>query len=231
MADYQLAIELRSDKGKGVARKMRAAGRIPGVFYSGDANAQPIVLDPRALENVITTSSAGMNTLIDISGGGELDGKLVLVKDVQRDPVRGTLLHVDLYGVDVTKTIQVSVPVHLEGNPTGVVNSGGIMDHAMREVELSCLAGAIPEELRLDVSGLDLGDSFHVRDIALPEGVELVSDRDLPVVSVVAPRVEEEEKPAEEEEDLEGDEAAAADGEAAPGAEDAEGGGESKSED
>jgi large subunit ribosomal protein L25 len=230
VADYQLAIERRSDKGKGVARKLRAAGRIPGVFYTSDASAHPIALDPRALENVIATSSAGMNTLIDLSGGGELDGKLVLVKDVQRDPIRGTLLHADLYGVDVTRTIQVSVPVHLEGNPTGVVNSGGIMDHALREVELSCLPGAIPEELRLDVSGLDLGDSFHVRDIALPESVVLVSDSDLPVVSVVAPRVEEEAKPAEEEEDAEGVEAAAAEGEAAPAAEASEGGGESKSE-
>lgn len=227
MADYQLSIDLRTDKGKGVARKLRASGRIPGVFYGGNATPCPIALDPRALDNVIHTSSAGMNTLMDLKGGGELDGKLVLIKDVQRDPVRGNLLHADLYAVDVTKTIQVQVPVHLDGNPLGVVNDGGIMDHSLREVELSCLPGAIPEELRLDVSGLGLGDSLHVRDIGLPDGVVLVSDSDLPVVSVVAPRVEEEKAPEEEE----GAEAAAAEGaEGAAPAADAGDGDEKKSD-
>lgn len=227
MADYQLAIELRTDKGKGVARKLRAGGRIPGVYYASGASPRPLTLDRGALDRLITTSSAGMNTLIDLAGGGDLDGKLVLVKDVQRDPVKGTLLHADLYGVDISKTIEVSVPVHLDGHPVGVVRDGGIMDHALREVELSCLPMVIPEELRLDVSNLLLGDSLHVRDIVLPEGVELVSDRDLPVVSVVAPRVEEEEKPAEEEEAAEGEVAAAA-GEGAGASEAGEG---DKSED
>ena len=219
MADYQLAIELRENKGKGVARKLRADGRIPGVFYSSkDTNAQPITLDPRALDRVIQTSSAGMNTLMDLTGGGSLDGTLVLVKDVQRDPVRGELLHADLYGVDVTKALQVSVPVSLEGNAIGVVNDGGIMDHALREVELSCLPNAIPEELRLDVSELALGASLHVRDIALPDGVELVSDGDLPVVSVVAPRVEEEKVVEDDEAEGEGEGAAPAEGGDAPAA-------------
>ncbi len=205
MADYQLAIETRTDTGKGVARKLRAAGRIPGVFYAGGTSPHAIELDPSELEHLITTSSAGMNTLIDLKGGGELDGKLVLVKDVQRDPIGGALLHADLYGVDVTRTIQVSVPVRLIGIPVGVSQDGGIMDHALREVECTCLPTGIPEELRIDVGELALGASLHVRDIPLPEGIEVESNRDLPVVSVVAPRVEEEEKPAEDEEAVEGE--------------------------
>lgn len=213
MADYQLGVELRSTRGKGAARKLRAKGSIPAVFYSPDSASHAIALDRRALDHVISTSAAGMNTLIDLRGGGELDGRLVLVRDVQRDPVRGTLLHADLYGVDVTKAIEVSVPVHLDGSPIGVVRDGGIMDHALREVELSCLPDRIPQELRLDVAGLGLGDSLHVRDILLPEGVELESDPDLPVVSVVAPRVEEE-KPAEGEEAVLAEGAAPAEGEA-----------------
>jgi large subunit ribosomal protein L25 len=213
VADFQLAIQLRTQKGKGAARKLRATGRIPGVFYSGTAGAVAVDLDPLALEDVFSTSEAGMNTLIDLTGAG-LDGKLVLVKDVQRDPVRGTLLHADFYGVDVRKAIQVSVPIRLTGIPVGVSLHDGILDHALRELELSCLPQAIPREIVADVSALDIGNSLHVRDLTLPEGVELESDPDLPVVSVVPPRVEEEAAPAEE---------VLVEGEAAPTAEGAEG--------
>jgi large subunit ribosomal protein L25 len=220
VADYQLAIERRTSRGKGAARKLRASGRIPGVFYSGAAVAFAVDLDPRALEHVISTSAAGMNTLIDLSGGGELDGKLVLVKDVQRDPVKGTLLHADFYGVDVKKVIQVSVPIRLTGTPIGVSLNDGILDHSLRELELSCLPQAIPEEIVADVSALEIGNSLHVRDLTLPEGVELESDPDLPVVSVVPPRVEEEAVPTEEAA-AEGEAAAAGEGAEAEGAQEA----------
>jgi large subunit ribosomal protein L25 len=221
VADYQLAIEVRTQRGKGAARKLRASGRIPGVFYSGAATAVAVDLDPHALEVVFATSAAGMNTLIDLKGGGDLDGKLVLVKDVQRDPVKGTLLHADFYGVDVRKVIQVSVPIRLTGTPVGVALNDGILDHALRELELSCLPQAIPQEIVADVSALDIGNSLHVRDLVLPEGVELESDPDLPVVSVVPPRVEEEAAPAEEVL-VEGEAAAPAEGAEGAGAEGAE---------
>jgi large subunit ribosomal protein L25 len=214
VADYQLAIELRTQTGKGAARKLRARGRIPGVYYSGEAVAVSVDLDPHALEHVFATSAAGMNTLIDLAGGGDLHGKLVLVKHVQRDPVKGDLLHADFYGVDVRKVVQVSVPIRLTGTPVGVALHDGILDHALRELELSCLPQAIPQEIVADVSALDIGDSLHVRDLALPEGVELESDSDLPVVSVVPPRVEEVAAPAEE---------VLVEGEAAPAVEGAEG--------
>ena len=100
MSDYELAVEIRDGSGKGAARKLRATGRIPGICYGGGAAPQSIHLDPLALNRVITRSAAGVNTLIDLKGGG-LDGKVVLVKELQRDPVTGTLLHADLYSVDV----------------------------------------------------------------------------------------------------------------------------------
>jgi large subunit ribosomal protein L25 len=217
VADYQLAIERRTLTGKGAARKLRARGRIPGVFYTSAAAAVPVDLDPHALENVFATSAAGMNTLIDLAGGGDLDGKLVLVKDVQRDPVKGMLLHADFYGVDVRRAIQVRVPIRLTGTPVGVALNDGILDHALRELELSCLPQAIPQEIVADVSALDIGNSLHVRDLVLPGGVELESDPDLPVVSVVPPRVEEEAAPTEEVL-VEGEAAAAAEGAEAEGA-------------
>ena len=191
MSDYELAVEVREGNGKGIARKLRASGRIPGVCYGGSEGPRSIHLDPHVLDRVITRSAAGVNTLIDLKGGG-LDGKVVLVKELQRDPVKGTLLHADLYAIDVDKTVEVEVPIHLSGTPVGVELGGGILEHSLRELELECLPRAIPEEIRADVSGLQLGDSLHVRDLVLPEGVTLVSDPDLSVVSVVAPRVEEE---------------------------------------
>jgi large subunit ribosomal protein L25 len=199
VAENELNIELRDGKGKGAARKLRAAGRIPGIFYGAGDGAQAVALDPRVLDRLIRASAAGINTLFDLRGGGALDGKRVLVKEIQRDPVTGTPLHADLYAVDLDRTIQVSVPYRLMGTAQGV-KMGGIVDHSLREVELSCLPRWIPEEIQVDISGLDVGDSLHVRDIPLPENVTLISDPDLSVVSIVAPAAVEEEVVPEEEE-------------------------------
>jgi large subunit ribosomal protein L25 len=195
-SEHQLAVEPRSGSGKGHARKLRAAGRIPAVCYSPGSAATQIQLDPKALARLLQKSSAGMNTLIDLSGGG-LDGKVVLVKELQRDPVLGVLLHADLFALDVDKSIEVKVPVRIVGTPLGVTFGGGILDFPMREIEVLCLPRAIPEDLPIEVGNLQVGDSIHVRDIALPQGVELVSDPELSVVSVVLPAKEEEAAPAE----------------------------------
>ena len=192
MAEYELNVELRQNAGKGVARKLRAAGRIPGVCYGAGAETLHIQLDPAALERALRASSAGINTLFGLAGASELRGKSVLVKELQRDPVKGSLLHADLYAVDLTREIEVAVPLHLTGTAIGLM-SGGIVDHQLREIQVSCLPGAIPESFQLDVTNLEIGDSLHVRDIALPAGVTLVSDPDLGVVSVVAPAKAEEE--------------------------------------
>ena len=213
----QLSIERREGVGKGVARKLRAAGRIPGVCYSAGQPPEAVSLDPRALDRILRASDTGMNTLIDLDvlGGGRYHGRTVLVRALQRDPVNGRPLHADLFALDLAAKVRVSVPVHLRGHAPGV-EQGGILDHALREVELECLPRAIPKEIVVDVSALEVGHSVHVRDLALPEGVELLSDGDLSVVSVVIPRVVEEEVPA----------AAAAEGAAVEGAAPAEEGAE-----
>jgi large subunit ribosomal protein L25 len=192
VSENLLQIEVRGGTGKGVARKLRAAGRIPAVLYGRGAAAVSLALDPRALEQLLKTSAAGLNTLIDLAVEGRTDlaGKVVLVKELQREPVRGKLMHADLYEVDLTKTIQVSVPLHVVGNARGVAMAGGILDHALRELEVECLPRAIPDEIEVDVTELDVGGSIHVRDLRLPEGVKLLSDPDLSVVSVVLPAAE-----------------------------------------
>lgn len=211
MAENVLKVEVREGTGKGVARKLRAAGRIPGVLYGRAKDSVPLTLDPLVLERAIQKSEAGVNTLFDLDmEGAEAGARVVLVKDLQREPGAGFLLHADLYEVDLTQTVEVEIPIHLIGTPTGVVLEGGIMDHAHRELRIECLPQAIPDELTLDVSALAIGDSLHVSDIALPEGVELRDDLDISVVIVAAPRKEEEEVPAEA---AEGEEGAVAEGE------------------
>jgi large subunit ribosomal protein L25 len=152
----------------------------------------PISLDPRLLEKLLSTSDAGMNTLIDlaVAGRSDLAGKVVLVKELQRHPVRGSLVHADLYEVDLTQAIEVSVRIHVVGTAAGVALDGGILDQALRELDIECLPRAIPDQIDVDVSALKIGESIHVRDLTLPEGVKLLSDPDLAVVSVVAPAAE-----------------------------------------
>ncbi|HTF36484.1 MAG TPA: 50S ribosomal protein L25 [Myxococcota bacterium] len=192
MGDHALSVEVREHTGKGMGRRLRAGGRIPAILYGRGRESVPISLDPRLLEKLLATSDAGMNTLIDlaVAGRSDLAGRVVLVKELQRHPVRGSLLHADFYEVDLTKTIEVSVPIHVVGTAAGVALDGGILDQALRELEIECLPRAIPDQIDVDVSALMIGQSIHVRELSLPEGVKLLSDPDLSVVSVVAPAAE-----------------------------------------
>ncbi len=217
MAENALNVETRQGAGKGVARKLRAAGRIPGVCYGKGEPSFSVSLDPRALRHLLEQSEAGMNTLINLAveGGGSFDGKMVLVRELQKDPVEGSYLHADFFAVDVQHAVEVSVPIHITGRAPGV-ELGGILDQALREIDLECLPLAIPSEIVADVSELDVGQSLHVSDLVLPAGVELRSDPGLSVVSVVAPaKVEEVVEEAEVEGEVEGEEAAAEDKEGA----------------
>jgi large subunit ribosomal protein L25 len=212
-----------------VARKLRASGRIPGICYRRNSESVAVSLDPNELDRLIRNASSGINTLIDlkVAGGGDFDGRQVLIKELQRDPISGAYLHADLYAVDLKETIHISIPVQLKGTPIGVTLSGGILDHATRELDVECLPDAIPEEFAVDVSELEVGDSLHVRDIKVLEGVEILNDPDVSIVSVVAPAVVEEEAPEEEEEEgVEGE--AAPEGEAEAASEE---GAEKKSDD
>ena len=220
MGEFTLGVELREGRGKGVSRKLRAAGRIPGICYRRNAESIAVSLDPNELDRLLRKASSGINTLIDltVAGGGDFDGRQVLIKELQRNPISGAYLHADLYAVDLKQTIHISIPVQLKGSAIGVTLGGGILDHATRELDVECLPDAIPEEFAVDVSELEIGQSIHVRDIEVLEGVEILNDRDVSIVSVVAPAVVEEEAPAEEEEvEVEGEAAPEGEAEAASG--------------
>jgi large subunit ribosomal protein L25 len=201
-----------------VARKLRAVGRIPAVCYRRNAEPIAISLDPLELDRVLRKASSGINTLLDlkVAGGGDFDGRQVLIKELQRDPISGAYLHADLYAVDLKQTIHISIPVQIKGSAIGVTLGGGILDHATRELDVECLPNAIPEEIAVDVSELETGDSIHVRDLTVPEGATILNDPDVSIVSVVAPAVVEEEAPAEEEVLAEGEAPPEGEAEAAP---------------
>lgn len=204
MSENTLAVEVRTNSGKGTARKLRAGGRVPAVMYGSGSKAVSLSLVPGSLESIVKASDAGLNTLISLDGEAPLKGKTVLIKELQRDPVRGTLVHADLFEIDMTKSISVMVPVHLEGTPEGV-KQGGLLDHALREIEIECLPNAIPDSIDVDVVALDIGDSIHVSDLAVPDGILVRSQDDLSVASVVLPAAEEEPVVEEDAEGLEGE--------------------------
>ena len=180
-----LSVEIRTDSGKGVARKLRADGRIPAVLYGHNKQPMSLSLDPRVLERQL--AAEGHNALFDLSGDASVDGKTVLVKDIQRHPVRGTPIHADLFEIAADEKLHVPVEVHIVGTAKGVRIDKGLLDHVLREVEVECLPRQIPDRIDVDVTDLGLGESIHASDLALPEGVVLRTPGDLAVVGVAAP--------------------------------------------
>jgi large subunit ribosomal protein L25 len=212
VADNALVAETREGSGKGAARKLRAQGRIPAVVYGRKRAAQSIIVSPEALQKLLR-GAGGMNTLIDLSIGGA--SATVLVKSLERDPVRGKYLHADFYEVDLTQKVTVSVPIHLVGKAAGT-DFGGILDHPLRELSIECLPREIPQRIDVDVTALQVNDSIHVSDLKLAPGLTVKTDGALAVASVVLPAAEEVAPAATEE-------AAPAEGEAAAAAPAAEG--------
>lgn len=195
MGENVLAAEAREASGKGVARKLRAQGRIPAVVYGGKGETRSIHVDPSALAQVLHASGSGLNTLIDLELGGASDQ--VLVKALDRDPVLGSYLHADFFRIDLTQKITVSVPMHFTGKAAGL-EDGGILDHPVRELEISCLPSAIPEFIEVDVSSLELNQSLHVSDLTPAEGLEIKTDQALAVAICSPPAAEEEPEVTEE---------------------------------
>lgn len=185
----------REGRGKGAARQTRREGRIPGVLYGHGEDSVSLSVDANELQRLVHTISIE-NTIVDLDLGSGEPYK-VLIRELQRHPFRDEFVHIDFFHVAMDEKIQVEVPIVLLGTPTGVKNKGGVLDHQLRELEVFCLPGSIPEKIELEVSHLDIGDSIHVSDIELPD-VEILTDLDRAVVAVLAPTVIEVEEVAEE---------------------------------
>jgi large subunit ribosomal protein L25 len=188
MAEVRIEASRRDSWGKGVARRIRASGRVPGIVYGHGMEPLPIALDRREFVTALQTE-AGLNVLLDIQVDG--DTTLALMKDLHRDPVRGTLLHADFIKVDRDEEVEVEVPIHLVGDATGV-KEGGALEHPLNSVHVRCKATEVPQGIDADVSGLNIGDSLRVAELATGRTFEILTDPDAVVALVAAPVSEEE---------------------------------------
>jgi large subunit ribosomal protein L25 len=171
----------RNQSGKGVARKIRAQDMIPAVLYGGGENI-PLTLRPQELLKIL---SSGENTIFRLEIDGELGGdRQAIVRDLQRDPLKETLLHADLYRISMDVEITVSVPIVLQGMSREVSDVGGVINQLLHEIEIQCLPSLIPHELTIDVAHLGIGEVLHVRDLPVPQGIQVLVAPDEVVASV-----------------------------------------------
>jgi large subunit ribosomal protein L25 len=195
MATATLSATPRSDTGKGAARKLRAAQRLPGVLYGHNRNPLPLALEAREFERLIAQVSAD-TTVIELTVDGE--NVRTLIREIQRHPFKPEVLHVDFQALVAGETVTVDIPIVLHGTPAGV-RLGGTLDQVMRQLTVEVDPSAIPNHVDLDVSELGLAESIHVRDVKLAQGVEILDDPDATICVVAPPRVAEAEPAAAEE--------------------------------
>lgn len=186
MQAIALESSTRDGSGKGPARRLRAAGRVPAVIYGhGVATPLSVSLDPKALDEALLNPKAG-NALFQIKVDGEHD-HTVLVREVQRHPVSRAILHLDLVATDLDATLTALVPLSFSGKSVGVV-TGGRLRTPYREIKLRAKPADIPAIIDVDITNLDQGDALHVSALTLPEGVEAIYERDYVIAKIMKPR-------------------------------------------
>ncbi len=219
MERVKLVVRSRTERGGKAAKEMRLHGDIPGVIYSSDPSAETeaITVGARDLRHAVSGPS-GIHAILDVS----LDGgkqRTAMIKDLQLDPVRDRVIHIDLHEVRADQTVRTMVAVHLEGSAPGV-NMGGVLSQPVHEVAIDALISAIPESITIDVGELEIGQSIRLGDLTAPEGVIFADDLEGTILATVTvPTVEEEPEEVEGEEGAEGEEAAEGGEEAAADAE------------
>lgn len=193
MATVSLSAKSRDTIGTGNARKLRQAGEVPAVIYGHSREAQSLSLNSRELEKLLS-QIAGTSTVVELS----VDGKTArtLIREVQRHPFKRQVLHVDFQELVAGEKVTLRVPLRFHGTPAGVRDSGGILEETMHQVSLRVDPANIPDHIDVDVAGLTIGHSIHVRDLALPQGAEVMDDEDATVALVSAPRAAVEEAAA-----------------------------------
>jgi large subunit ribosomal protein L25 len=225
MKEVNLIVKRRDAVGKGASHRTRVNGDIPAVVYGPETAPISIKVNYHTLYRAMR--GVPMSTIINLSiDGDDAPARKVIIRELQKHPVTGDLLHVDFHHISMNKPITLTVPVHTKGMPLGVKNYGGIVEHIAREIDISCLPAHIPDDVVVDISELNIGESVHVSDIVL-ENVTILTDLKRTLVTVVAPTVV---KSAAEEaaEAAEAEAAEAAEGEEGEAA--AEGEGEGKAE-
>jgi large subunit ribosomal protein L25 len=210
MARFTLAAKTRDQKGKQAAKRLRRENRLPAIFYGPGASSMMLTVDYKELDKIITKTS-GENVIIGLQIESEKgsDSKIVILKELHSDPVKRNYLHADFYEISMDKELTLEIALHFINIPKGVVN-GGMLQPIRRELTVSCLPDKLVDFIEVDVSGLDIGQSLHIREITLPDGLKSELDPDLPIATVIAPSAAAAEAGAGEEK------AVAAEGKATP---------------
>lgn len=181
-----LNADTRTEHGKGAARRLRRAGRVPAILYGHGDETRALSVDALELEKLLTSINVE-NTLIDVAVGGGAPTR-ALIREVQSHPYKPEVLHLDLLQIHAGEKLRLQVPIRLTGNAEGVRN-GGTLDQSVYELDVECLPGDIPDAAEVDISALAIGDSIRVRDVSLP-GVKVLNDDDLTVAAVLPPAVQ-----------------------------------------
>jgi large subunit ribosomal protein L25 len=189
----KLTVQTRAEVGRNAIKKVRKQGLIPGVIYGVGHEPINLEVNGRQLSTVLAHSSSENILLeLEIVDGENKRNSSAMIQEVQHHPLQRRILHVDFHAVSATEKITAEVPIETTGEPVGVKTGGGLLEHVLRDLEVECLPGDLPERIQVDVTNLDVNQSIHVKDLQLPAGVEAITDGDLTVVAVSAPRVEEE---------------------------------------
>jgi len=191
MASASLSAEVRNDRGKGVARKLRAAGRVPGVVYGHGREPQSLSLVARDLDKLLSQIAAG-STVIELTLGRATTK--TLIREIQRHPFKKQILHIDFMELVAGEKVIVDIPLVFVGVPEGVRLSGALLEQIVHSIEVNVDPSNIPNHIDVDVTNLAMGHSLHVRDLKLPEGLEVLTDEDTTICAVIAPRAVVEEK-------------------------------------
>lgn len=195
MATVNLDAEPRDVSGKGAARKLRSQGQIPAVIYGHGRDPRPLTLNARDLDKLLENIVAE-STVIEVKVDGETSK--TLIREIQRHPFRRQILHVDFQALVAGEKVVVNIPIVLTGIPEGVRLGGGVLDQTLRELEIRVDPSSIPHHFELDVTNLVIGDSLHVSDIPVQDGVEILDDLEASICVVAAPRAVIEEAAAPE---------------------------------
>jgi large subunit ribosomal protein L25 len=185
----EIQVEARDKQRKRDAKRLLRAGKIPAILYGPKTAAVGLALDKKEFSRRVA-GLQGSHLVRLKSGAAALAEKVALVKDMQFHPISGDVIHADFYEVDLTAKIQVHVPLHFVGKAVGIAR-GGILQPIVREIEVECLPLDIPEFFNVDVTALDIGDSVHIEDLQMPDGVASMAEDNMALVTVVPPTVEE----------------------------------------
>jgi len=204
LEQFELKVTVRKTTGNSPARELRRGGQIPAVLYGPQTEPVLLSVNIKELEQIIKKGNIGSIIFNLVIQNGEKITKPAMIKEFQDHPVSGNYLHVDFYEIDMQRKINVMIPVVTQGISKGV-EAGGLLQIVRREIEVLCMPGDIPEAIKIDISDLDVGDSVHIDEVPLGDNIEVASDVNFTVVTILSPKVEEVEE--EEEEGLEGEEA------------------------